>query len=145
MDAFSLDPRILETPLPVTRLALCTVRLMNNRRYPWILLIPERAGLREIHDLDQPSSARLVEEIVHASRALETACAAQKINIGALGNIVPQLHVHVVGRFEDDAAWWRDHAVTTEHLAEVRREFAISFGSCSFEEPVADLRALGLI
>ena len=103
--AFSLDPRIQSTSLAFGRLVLCSIRIMNDRRFPWLVLIPEQAGLREIHDLAPAGRALLTEEIAAVSRALLAATGAQKINIGALGNIVPQLHIHVIGRFATDPAW----------------------------------------
>jgi len=78
---------------------------MDDRRFPWCVLVPRRPGLRELHDLPADDLTRLMTEVVTVSRALQTHCRAFKINVGALGNLVPQLHVHVVGRREDDAAW----------------------------------------
>jgi diadenosine tetraphosphate (Ap4A) HIT family hydrolase len=78
---------------------------MNDARFPWLLLIPEIRGLREIHALEPARRAILIEEIAQASTALQQATGAEKINMGALGNIVAQLHIHVVARFEKDAAW----------------------------------------
>lgn len=103
--AFRLDPRIEASTLAFGRSALCSLRIMNDRRFPWLVLIPERPDLREIHDLEPGLRTELTEEIAAVSRALQAATGAEKINIGTLGNIVPQLHVHVIGRFQDDPAW----------------------------------------
>ena len=84
---------------------LSLVRLMNDRRFPWLILVPRRPGLREIYELAEPDRALLIEEVAAAGRSLQTATAAAKINVGALGNLVPQLHVHVVARSPGDAAW----------------------------------------
>jgi diadenosine tetraphosphate (Ap4A) HIT family hydrolase len=77
---------------------------MNDARYPWVILVPRRAGAVEIFDLDAADRALLVEEIAAVARVLKEG-GARKINIGALGNLVPQLHVHVVARAPGDAAW----------------------------------------
>ena len=101
---FALDPRLVADTLPAGHLPLCEVRLMNDARFPWLILVPRRAGLREIHDLSPADRALLMEEATAASAVL-AAHGAFKVNVGALGNIVAQLHVHVVGRQNGDAAW----------------------------------------
>jgi diadenosine tetraphosphate (Ap4A) HIT family hydrolase len=103
--SFRLDPRIEASSLALGRLLLCSIRIMNDKRFPWLLLVPERAGLREIHDLPPPLRGQLVEEIAAASRALLAVSRAEKMNVGALGNLVPQLHIHVIARFAADPAW----------------------------------------
>jgi diadenosine tetraphosphate (Ap4A) HIT family hydrolase len=107
MDAngFALDPRLAQDTVLVCDWALSAVRLMNDRRYPWLVLVPRRAGLVEPFDLPIAERAQLWREVEHAGALLKRATACRKINIGALGNIVAQLHVHVVARDEGDAAW----------------------------------------
>jgi diadenosine tetraphosphate (Ap4A) HIT family hydrolase len=83
----------------VSDLMLCEVRLQRDARFPWLILIPKVAGARELEDLAGMDRARLMDEIVLAGRPVA------KLNIGALGNITPQLHIHVVGRRADDMAW----------------------------------------
>lgn len=78
---------------------------MRDKSIPWIILVPERDGIRELHELSREDRAELIEEITLASRVIEKAYGPDKINIGALGNIVGQLHVHVIGRFVNDRAW----------------------------------------
>lgn len=102
---FSLDPRLESDTVSVLKLKLCRVQLMRDKTVPWIVLVPERSGISEIHELSKEDRIELVEEITLASRAMEKAYGPDKINVGALGNIVKQLHVHVVGRFENDRAW----------------------------------------
>jgi diadenosine tetraphosphate (Ap4A) HIT family hydrolase len=102
---FALDPRLAADSFFVGELELCRVLLMNDSRFPWLILVPRRAGLSEIHDLSPQERALLVEEAAFAGARLKALSAAKKINTGALGNIVAQLHVHVVARFEGDAAW----------------------------------------
>lgn len=102
---FALHPRLAADTLPAGDLALCTVRLMNDSRFPWLILVPRRPDLAEIYDLTAPERAQLIEEVAAVARALGEATGAHKINVGVLGNLVPQLHLHVVARFEGDAAW----------------------------------------
>ena len=103
--SFCLDPRLETDTLPIGDLLLCRVRLMNDARFPWLILVPRKPGLREFTDLAVTERAILMEEITAASNALQAATGAQKLNVGALGNKVAQLHVHVVARFESDAVW----------------------------------------
>jgi diadenosine tetraphosphate (Ap4A) HIT family hydrolase len=102
---FRLDPRLAADTFPVGDLALCRVLLMNDSRFPWLILVPGKADLREIFDLARRERAVLIEEAALAGERLKVLSGAEKINIGALGNMVPQLHVHVVARLVGDAAW----------------------------------------
>jgi diadenosine tetraphosphate (Ap4A) HIT family hydrolase len=91
-------------------LALCDARLQLDARFPWIVLVPRRFGAREMEDLVEPDRRRLIREVVIAGRTVRAIGAmmarpVEKLNVGALGNIVSQLHIHVVGRRADDAAW----------------------------------------
>jgi diadenosine tetraphosphate (Ap4A) HIT family hydrolase len=110
MTAFALAPAFLETSALLGPLALSEARLQLDARWPWIVLVPRRAGAREIADLAPADRAMLMEEIVFAGEAVRAIGAAlerpvEKLNVGALGNITSQLHVHVVGRRADDPAW----------------------------------------
>lgn len=105
MGDFSLHPRLEADAAFVADWALARVLLMNDARYPWLVLVPRRSGAVEIFDLDASDRMLLIEEIARASRGLKQASGAEKINIGALGNLVPQLHVHVVARRMGDPAW----------------------------------------
>ena len=105
MIRFDLNPRLEGDSLPVADLPLCAVRLMKDANYPWLLLIPRQSDLVEITDLSAPDRLRLMEEIAAAAEALKTITGCDKLNVGALGNMVPQLHVHVIARFRTDAAW----------------------------------------
>jgi diadenosine tetraphosphate (Ap4A) HIT family hydrolase len=102
---FALDPRLAGDTLPIGDLRLCRVLLMNDARYNWLILVPRRAGLVELTDLDHDARGLLMDEIALASRALKASRGVDKINIGALGNIVRQLHVHVVARTVNDHSW----------------------------------------
>jgi len=102
---FVLDPRLEAETSTIGELVLCRVLLMDDARFPWIVLVPKRAGLVEIIDLGSADLARLMEEIATASGVLEAATSAYKLNVAALGNVVRQLHVHVIARFRTDRAW----------------------------------------
>ncbi|MCB1508170.1 MAG: HIT domain-containing protein [Hyphomicrobiaceae bacterium] len=103
--SFALDPRLDGDTVPVGDLTLCRVLLMREARLDWLILVPRRAGLVEISDLDAPARALLMEEMMAASAVLARCNPGAKINIGALGNIVRQLHIHVLARREGDHAW----------------------------------------
>ncbi|HWJ74202.1 MAG TPA: HIT domain-containing protein [Kaistia sp.] len=105
MTQFTIDPRILGDSLEVTDLGLCAVRLMDDARYPWLLLLPRRPGLEQFTDLDESETAQLALEIRVAAAALRAVLPFERVNVGALGNIVRQLHIHVIGRHEFDSAW----------------------------------------
>ena len=102
---FKLDPRIAADSVALCQLPLCRLRLMNDSRFPWLILIPARPNLREIHAVEAVGRQILMGEIALVSAALQRVTGAEKMNIGALGNLVPQLHIHVVARFARDAAW----------------------------------------
>ena len=105
MTAFNLDPRLRDDSIPVADLGLCSLRLMDDRRFPWLLLIPRRPGCVELLDLQAEDQAQLGREILAVSGALKDRLQPDKLNVAALGNQVAQLHVHVIARFRDDAAW----------------------------------------
>lgn len=103
--SFELNERLAADTLLVTDLALCRVLLMNDRRFPWLILVPRRPGLRDFDDVAGAEKADFHAEIDFASAVLRGATGAEKMNVAALGNMVPQLHVHVIARFAGDAAW----------------------------------------
>lgn len=105
MSGFALHPQLAADTRPVALLQLCDVLLMNDANYPWLVLVPRIAGAVELLDLDDADRSRLWREIDLASQALREAFNPDKLNIAALGNVVSQLHVHVIARSRDDAAW----------------------------------------
>ncbi|WP_133499987.1 HIT family protein [Cognatilysobacter terrigena] len=105
MSEWSLHPQLAADTAFVVGLAVCDVRLMNDANYPWLILVPRVAGARELIDLDDTVRHQLTDETDTASRALRSAFRPHKLNVAALGNVVAQLHVHVIARFEDDPAW----------------------------------------
>jgi diadenosine tetraphosphate (Ap4A) HIT family hydrolase len=100
-----LDPRLAEDSRPVIDLKLCEVRLHRDARYPWLILVPRVADAVEVLDLDPSDQERLWVEIRAVATVLQRLLAPTKLNLAALGNVVSQLHVHVIARFSDDAAW----------------------------------------
>lgn len=103
--SFALHPRLEADTLVLGELPLCRVLLCLDGRYPWVILVPRREGVREIHGLSVRDRATLMEEQAAVAAAMQAALSADKMNVAALGNMVPQLHVHVIARFEGDDAW----------------------------------------
>jgi diadenosine tetraphosphate (Ap4A) HIT family hydrolase len=102
---FELHPQLAADTVPVLDLDLCTVRLMNCKALPWLVLVPRRVNLREITDLEENERRKFWDEIHAASLILKNLFNPHKLNVAALGNVVPQLHMHIVARFENDLAW----------------------------------------
>ena len=104
-EAWSLHPQFDADTAPVGDLALSRVVAMNVADYPWLILVPRIPGAVEIADLEAADAARLMEEIALASRALREVTGCDKLNVAAIGNVVPQLHVHIVARRKTDPLW----------------------------------------
>jgi diadenosine tetraphosphate (Ap4A) HIT family hydrolase len=102
---FNLDPGLYACTHYVTSLPLSEVLLMNDMRFPWLVLVPRRPGLVEMIDLPSELQMELWREINHVAAVLRDAVPCYKLNIGALGNVTRQLHIHVIARTENDAAW----------------------------------------
>ncbi|MBD8652268.1 HIT family protein [Rhizobium sp. CFBP 13726] len=105
MSEFELDGRIARDSDLIATLDLCQLRIQNDSRWPWLVMVPQRADMTEIFELSEADQALLSAEVNHVAAALKEITGATKINVGALGNIVRQLHVHVIARFEGDANW----------------------------------------
>lgn len=132
MTTFTLHPRLAADTHAVGDLPLCRVLVMDDARFPWLVLVPRRPDLREFTDLPVGERAALMEEIALASRVLDEETGAEKLNVGALGNVVAQLHVHVVARFARDAAWpgpvWGSGAAVP-YAPDAARAFARAVGT----------------
>jgi len=102
---WSLHPQLAQDTVPVGDMPLARVLLARDANYPWLILVPRLPGLVELIDLEENAQVQLLGEIAAAARALKTATKCDKLNIAALGNQVPQLHVHVIARRRTDAAW----------------------------------------
>ena len=105
MNEFKLNFRLLEDSTFVTKLNVSQVRLNHDARFPWLILIPEIAGLKELHDIPDGKQAIVQKEVNFCSAALQELTSADKMNVAALGNLVPQLHIHVIARNQNDNAW----------------------------------------
>jgi diadenosine tetraphosphate (Ap4A) HIT family hydrolase len=102
---FTLSPQLEKDTLFIHDLRLSSLRLMNDTRFPWFVLVPRRANLREWVDLLPGDQRTLMREINSVSRMMQKMFNPDKLNIAALGNMVPQLHIHIIARFTNDAAW----------------------------------------
>lgn len=105
MTDWHLHPQLADDTHPFAAGDLCDWRLMDDANYPWLILVPRVAGATELTDLDPHQQQQLMREITAASHVLRQVFMPDKLNVAALGNLVPQLHVHVIARFRDDPAW----------------------------------------
>ncbi len=105
--AFALHGQLAQDTVAIGELKLCRLLLSSDANYPWLLLVPRRAGITEIIDLDGDAQAQLITEIADVSHALQDITQCDKLNVAALGNMVPQLHVHIIARRKTDVAWPR--------------------------------------
>jgi diadenosine tetraphosphate (Ap4A) HIT family hydrolase len=104
-DGFELHAQLARDTASLGDLPLSRVLVINDANYPWLLLVPRRPDIVEVIDLNEVEQAQLMTEIARVSRALREVTQCHKLNVAALGNAVPQLHVHVIARFRNDAAW----------------------------------------
>ena len=102
---FQLHPRLKEDCIALGRFDLCQLLMMNDSQYPWFILVPEKAGIKEIYQLSKPERQILTEESTYLAENLAALFKADKMNIAAIGNLVPQLHIHHVVRYQTDKAW----------------------------------------
>jgi diadenosine tetraphosphate (Ap4A) HIT family hydrolase len=102
---FTLHERLAADSIKLGELPLCVLLLINDANYPWCVLVPKRVGIREIHQLGTQDRVQLLAESCALAEVMEGVFRPLKMNVAALGNMVPQLHVHHIARFSDDAAW----------------------------------------
>jgi diadenosine tetraphosphate (Ap4A) HIT family hydrolase len=125
---WSLHPHLEQDTEAVGDLSLSRLLVSNDANYPWLLLVPRRFGASEIIDLDEKDQSQLLIEIARVSRALKDVTACHKLNVAAIGNVVPQLHIHIVARQLDDPAWpkpvWGTAPARPYDLAERERFIA---------------------
>ena len=101
----SVDKNFLKDSYYINRLKLCTIRLINNSKFPWIILIPNRKNKTDITDLNVKDQILLMKEIVHCSKLIKKIFKTPKLNVEKIGNKVPQLHIHIIARFKKDSSW----------------------------------------
>lgn len=104
---WSLHPQLAKDTIDIGDLPLSRVLVIKDANYPWLLLVPRRPDVVDIIDLDEVEQAQLMTETTRVARALKDICKSDKLNIAALGNVVPQLHMHIIARRKTDAAWPR--------------------------------------
>ena len=102
---FKIDNKFLKSSHHVTELKLCSIRLNDNSKFPWIILIPKRNKITDISDLNSKDQILLMKEIVHVSKIMKKLFKTSKLNIEKIGNMVPQLHIHVIARSKKDSSW----------------------------------------
>ncbi len=100
-----LHPQLKKDCIELGEFTLCSLLLLNDANYPWFILLPNRAGITEMHQLSEVDQQQLMTESMFFSQCLEQVFQADKLNIAALGNVVPQLHIHHIARFTTDACW----------------------------------------
>ena len=100
-----VNKRFLEDSYFITKLNLCSVRLINNSKFPWIILIPNRKNITDITELNSNDQILLMKEIVHCSKLIKKIFKTKKLNVEKIGNIVPQLHIHIIARYKQDSSW----------------------------------------
>lgn len=102
---FALHPQLEKDCVVLGSFELCLLLLVNDSHYPWFILVPQREGIREIYELSEEDQALLLRESSAFSKALQRIFKADKLNVAALGNMVPQLHIHHIARYKNDVAW----------------------------------------
>ncbi len=105
MSDFILHSKLAADTFEVLSLKVSQLLLMNDARYPWLILVPEVSDMRDLHNLSAKQYHSVTQEIAQVSKVLESVTQAHKMNVGALGNMVPQLHIHIIARQTNDAAW----------------------------------------
>lgn len=126
---FSLHPQLAKDCIAVGQLPLSQLLMMNDAQYPWFILVPRRAAIREIHELAPPDQQQLLAESSALGAALMNAFAGEKLNLAALGNMVPQLHLHHIVRHSSDPAWprpvWGAVPAVAMSATEIQRRLAL--------------------
>ncbi len=97
--------KFLKSSFHITNLKLCSIRLFNNKKFPWIILIPKRKEIKDITDLKSKDQIILMNEIVFSSKIMKKVFKTKKLNVEKIGNIVPQLHIHIIARYNNDISW----------------------------------------
>mgnify|MGYP001322118830 FL=1 len=103
--SFKLDRKFLKSSYHITNLKLCTIRLNDNSKFPWVILIPKRNKITDMSDLNSKDQNLLMKEIIYVSKIMKKSFKTKKLNVEKIGNIVPQLHVHIIARSKKDSSW----------------------------------------
>ena len=102
---FKVNKKFLESSYHITDLKLCSIRLHDNSKFPWLILIPKRNKITDMSDLNSKDQILLMKEIVHVSKIMKKLFKTSKLNVEKVGNIVPQLHIHIIARYKKDNSW----------------------------------------
>tara|TARA_B100000475_G_scaffold178693_1_gene143901 strand:+ start:109 stop:510 length:402 start_codon:yes stop_codon:yes gene_type:complete len=102
---FTIDKKFLKSSYHITDLKLCSIRLHDNSKFPWLILIPKRNKITDISDLKPKDQILLIKEIVFVSKIMKKLFKTSKLNVEKIGNIVPQLHIHIIARNKKDSSW----------------------------------------
>ena len=130
---FKLNNKFLKSSHHLLDLKLCTVRLHDNSKFPWIMLIPKRKNINDITDLKSKDQMLLMKEIVFSSKMIKKLFKTSKLNVEKVGNIVPQLHIHIIARYKKDISWplsvWvvKSKSYSSKALKEVVSKIRIAF------------------
>jgi diadenosine tetraphosphate (Ap4A) HIT family hydrolase len=103
--AIKINKNFLKTSHYITDLKLCSVRLIDNEKFPWIILVPKRNKVTDITNLNSKDQITLIKEIVFCSNVMKKIFKTTKLNVEKIGNIVPQLHIHIIARYKNDYTW----------------------------------------
>ena len=102
---YRINKKFLKSSHHITELKLCSIRLHDNSKFPWIILIPKRKNINDISDLNSKDQLLLMKELVYSSKVMKKLFKTSKLNVEKVGNIVPQLHIHIIARYKKDISW----------------------------------------
>ena len=128
-----INKNFIKSSHHISDLKLCSARLIDNQKFPWIILIPKRKGVTDITNLNSKDQILLMKEIVHASKLMKKVFKTKKLNVEKIGNIVPQLHIHIIARYKTDVSWplsvWvvKGKLYSKKNLKEVLDKIRIAF------------------
>ena len=130
---YRINKKFLKSSHHTTELKLCSIRLHDNSKFPWIILIPKRKNITDISELSSKDQLLLMKEIVHSSKVMKKLFKTSKLNVEKIGNIVPQLHIHIIARYKNDSSWplsvWvvKGKAYSAKELKDVTNKIRIAF------------------
>ena len=131
--SFKLNKKFLKSSHHITGLQLCSIRLNDNSKFPWLILIPKRNKITDMSDLNSKDQIQLIKEIVFVSKIMKKLFKTSKLNVEKVGNIVPQLHIHIIARYKKDSSWplsvWvvKGKCYSTKVLKEVVNKIRVGF------------------
>ena len=130
---YRINKKFLKSSHHITELKLCSIRLHDNSKFPWLILIPKRKNVTDISDLNSKDQILLMKEIVFVSKLMKKLFKTSKLNVEKIGNIVPQLHIHIIARYKNDSSWplsvWvvKGKAYSAKELKDVTNKIRIAF------------------